>query len=51
VSAGIRHWHTHEEEFIFVPEGEVVLRTDGGEQVLKTGTCAGFAAVQIMATN
>ncbi len=32
--SSMRHWHTHEEEFIFVLEGEVVLRTDGGEQVL-----------------
>jgi uncharacterized cupin superfamily protein len=40
----MRHWHTHEEEFVFVLEGEVVLRTDAGEQVLKAGTCAGFAA-------
>jgi uncharacterized cupin superfamily protein len=42
--SSMRHWHTHEEEFIFVLEGEVVLRTDGGEQVLKAGSCAGFPA-------
>jgi len=42
--SSMRHWHTHEEEFIFVLEGEVVLRTDGGEQVLQAGVCAGFAA-------
>src|ERR1700755_634775 len=42
--SSMRHWHTHEEEFIFVLEGEVVLRTDGGEQVLTAGCCAGFAA-------
>jgi uncharacterized cupin superfamily protein len=40
----MRHWHTHEEEFVFVLEGEVVLRTDAGEQVLKAGSCAGFPA-------
>ena len=40
--SSMRHWHTHEDEFIFVLEGEVVLRTDGGEQVLKAGSCAGF---------
>lgn len=40
----MRHWHTHEEEFVFVLEGEVVLRTEGGEQVLKAGACAGFPA-------
>jgi uncharacterized cupin superfamily protein len=42
--SSMRHWHTHEEEFIFVLEGEVVLRTDGGEQVLRAGSCAGFPA-------
>ena len=40
--SSMRHWHTHEEEFIYVLEGEVVLRTDSGEQVLTAGTCAGF---------
>ena len=38
----MRHWHTHEEEFIYVLSGEVVLRTDAGEQVLTAGMCAGF---------
>ena len=40
--SSMRHWHTHEEEFIYVLSGEVVLRTDAGEQVLKAGMCAGF---------
>jgi uncharacterized cupin superfamily protein len=40
--SSIRHWHTHEEEFIYVLSGEVVLRTDAGEQVLTAGMCAGF---------
>ena len=40
----MRHWHTHEEEFVYVLAGEVVLRTDSGEQVLRTGCCAGFPA-------
>jgi uncharacterized cupin superfamily protein len=38
------HWHTHEDEFVFVLEGEVVLRTGEGEQVLVAGCCAGFPA-------
>ena len=42
-ASSMRHWHTHEEEFIYVLSGEVVLCTDEGEQVLKAGTCAGFA--------
>jgi uncharacterized cupin superfamily protein len=40
--SSMRHWHTHEEEFIYVLSGEVVLRTDAGEQVLQAGMCAGF---------
>jgi uncharacterized cupin superfamily protein len=39
-----RHWHTAEDEFIYVLEGEVVLVTDAGEQILKAGDCAGFKA-------
>jgi len=40
--SSMRHWHTHEEEFVFILEGEVVLRTDAGEQLLTAGMCAGF---------
>jgi len=39
-----RHWHTAEDEFVWVLEGEVVLVTDEGEQVMRPGDCAGFAA-------
>jgi uncharacterized cupin superfamily protein len=42
--SSMRHFHTHEDELIFVVEGEVVLRTDEGEQRLVAGTCAGFPA-------
>src|SRR4051812_43459259 len=42
--SSMRHFHTHEDELVFVLEGEVVLRTDAGEQVLTAGMCAGFAA-------
>jgi uncharacterized cupin superfamily protein len=42
--SSMRHYHTHEDEFVFVLEGEVVLRTDEGEQLLTAGTCAGFPA-------
>lgn len=42
--SAMRHWHTKEDEFIFVIEGEVVLTTDEGEQVLRAGMCAGFPA-------
>lgn len=39
-----RHWHSDEDEFVYVLEGEVVLVTDAGEEVLKAGDCAGFKA-------
>ena len=42
--SSMRHFHTREDELVFVVEGEVVLRTDEGEQILTAGTCAGFAA-------
>jgi uncharacterized cupin superfamily protein len=37
-----RHWHSREDEFIYVLAGEVVLVTDDGETVLRAGDCAGF---------
>jgi uncharacterized cupin superfamily protein len=38
-----RHWHSHEDEFVYVLEGELVLIEDGGETLLRTGACAAFA--------
>jgi uncharacterized cupin superfamily protein len=39
-----RHWHSAEDEFVYVLEGEVVLVSDAGEEVLRAGDCAGFKA-------
>ena len=39
-----RHWHTGGDEFVYVLSGEVVLVTDGGEEVLRAGDAAGFPA-------
>lgn len=39
-----RHWHTAEDEFVYVVAGEVMLVTDSGEEVLRAGDCAGFKA-------
>jgi uncharacterized cupin superfamily protein len=39
-----RHWHSHEDEFVYVLEGELVLVTDAGEEILRAGDCAGFKA-------
>ena len=37
-----RHWHSVEDELIYVLEGEPVLVTDAGRTPLKPGMCAGF---------
>jgi uncharacterized cupin superfamily protein len=37
-----RHWHSAEDEFVYVLEGELVLVTDTGEEILRAGDCAGF---------
>jgi uncharacterized cupin superfamily protein len=37
-----RHWHTGEDEFVYVLSGELVLVTDAGEQPLRAGECAAF---------
>ena len=39
-----RHWHSAEDEFVYILEGEVVLVTDDGEERLVAGDCAGFKA-------
>jgi uncharacterized cupin superfamily protein len=42
--SAVRHWHTLEDEFVYVLEGEVVLVTNEGEQTLGAGMCAGYPA-------
>ncbi len=42
--SSMRHFHTQEDELVYVLEGELVLATDDGEQVLTPGTYAGFPA-------
>lgn len=39
-----RHWHSHEDELVYILDGEAVLITDAGEQVMTAGMCAGFKA-------
>jgi uncharacterized cupin superfamily protein len=39
-----RHWHSHEDEFVYVTEGELVMVTDAGEEIMRPGDCAGFKA-------
>jgi len=42
--SALRHWHTMQDEFVYVLEGTLVLVTDAGEQELRPGMCAGFRA-------
>ena len=37
-----RHWHTDEDEFVYVLSGELVLVTEAGEQPLVADDCAAF---------
>lgn len=37
-----RHWHSHEDEFVYLLEGEVTLIEDAGETLLRAGDCAAF---------
>ena len=43
-TSALRHWHSHEDEFIYMVSGELMLITDDGEQRLLPGMCAGFPA-------
>ena len=37
-----RHWHSAEDEFVYVLSGELALITDDGEEILRPGDCAAF---------
>ncbi len=37
-----RHWHSHEDEFVYVLHGELTLVEDTGEVLLRAGECACF---------
>jgi uncharacterized cupin superfamily protein len=39
-----RHWHAEEDELLYMLEGELVLVTDAGEEVVRAGDCATFKA-------
>ncbi|HEY7664173.1 MAG TPA: cupin domain-containing protein [Xanthobacteraceae bacterium] len=43
-ASALRHWHEQEDEFIYMLEGELVLRENDGETLLKPGDAAGFKA-------
>jgi len=37
-----RHWHSAEDEFVYVLEGELTLIEDDSETALRAGDCAAF---------
>jgi len=43
-ASALRHWHESEDEFVYMLEGELVLRENDGEIVLKPGDAAGWRA-------
>jgi uncharacterized cupin superfamily protein len=43
-SSGLKHWHTHSEEFVYVLSGELVLVYGDEEHTLIAGSCMGFKA-------
>ena len=43
-ASALRHWHSLEDEFVMVLEGEATLVTNAGERVLGPGMAAGFPA-------
>lgn len=42
--SALRHWHVHEDEFVYVLTGTVILVTDAGDEELGPGMAAGFPA-------
>lgn len=42
--SALRHAHSVQDEFVYVLEGEPLLRTDTGDTRLRPGMCAGFKA-------
>jgi uncharacterized cupin superfamily protein len=43
-ASSLRHWHSHEDEFVTVVSGELTLVTDEGETLMRAGDCAAFPA-------
>jgi uncharacterized cupin superfamily protein len=42
--SALRHWHSLEDEFVYMLSGKLTLITDDGETVLEPGQCIGFKA-------
>ena len=39
-----RHAHSRQDEFVYIIEGQFVLVTDAGQEIVGPGTCIGFPA-------
>jgi len=42
--SALRHWHTLSDEFVYILDGELVLRTNAGDTTITSGACVGFKA-------
>lgn len=42
--SALKHWHSTQDEFVYVVQGELWLVTDSGEDKLSAGEMAGFVA-------
>ena len=42
--SAMRHWHTRQDEFVYVLEGTATLLSDAGKTPIPAGSCAGFPA-------
>lgn len=42
--SSIRHWHLHEDEFVMVTQGRLILHDNAGETEMLPGDCAAFPA-------
>lgn len=40
--SALQHWHTVEDEFVYIISGELTLVSEAGENVLQAGMTAGF---------
>jgi uncharacterized cupin superfamily protein len=43
-ASALRHFHSKQDEFVFVLKGHPTLHTDEGRTILSPGMCAGFKA-------
>ncbi len=45
-----RHWHSHEDEFVYVLEGELTLIEDDSEVIVRAGSVLHFPRELVLAT-